>query len=196
MSSAKKRGAFPHGLVMFHSFWSELRDVWDSSLLRDTHAFQQELLKKYLDKKKKAGVMRRRKENTYVLICIKFRALFYCYSLLKNLTSPLLPKEREPNSTWINWMEHVTTMYLNQPHKQKTSPSIFSCCSLKGLNMSLTVSVYDSLHPMLGGLYVDGAKIVPWWKSLPCNKIMRIEKSTKRLSMLFSMLSYPSHTDN
>lgn len=167
MSSTEKRRALPHGLVRFHSFWSELRDFWDSSLLRDTHTFQQELLKKYLDKKK-GGVMRRRKENTYVLICTKFRALFYCYSLLKSLTSPLLPKEKEPSSTWINWMEHTTTMYLNPPHKQNL-PQHFLLLPFERFKHELNgVSVWFTASYARGPL--SG-----WSKNCPMVKIFTVQ---------------------
>lgn len=163
MSSAEKRRALPHGLVRFHSFWSELRDFWDSSLLRDIHGAA-EGISWY----KKGGVRRRRKENTYVLICIKFGALFYCYSLLKSLTSPLLPKEREPNSTWINWMDHVTTMYLNQPHKQNL-PQHFLLLLFERFKHELNgVSVWFTASYARGSL--SG-----WSKNCPMVKIFTVQ---------------------
>lgn len=150
MSSTEKRRALPHGLVRFHSFWSELRDFWDSSLLRDTHTFQQELLKKYLDKKKGGWWEEEKKihmfwsalNSGHCFTAIHFlrvwQALF-CQRKKSPVQHESIEWSTQPQCTWIHLIS-------------KTSPSIFSCCPLKGLNMSLTVSVYDSLHPMLGDL--------------------------------------------
>lgn len=114
MSSTAKGRALPRGM-RFHSVCSELRDFGDSSLLRDTPAFQQELLRKYLDNK--GG--REKKTNMF---CSALN--WGCYWLLKRLTIPSFAKERKSNSSLIKWNEQVTTMNLSQAWKQ-ILPRIF-----------------------------------------------------------------------
>lgn len=120
MSSTKKKKskALPCGRIRFYTVWSELKDFWAPSLLRNSFAFQQELLKK-------CRVLKKRK---YVLISIKFRALLFCYSLIMIWQYLSWPKKSRLNSMENKWLEHVATMHLSQLGKQK-----LILFSLKGL---------------------------------------------------------------